>query len=725
MESGNFTRLYWRFAHTVDSKIDRAERLRLRRDIISLNHGTVPDMADISLDISTATATWTELGLGRHVVEAVLLRRAAAAAHATTAQIAALYDDRTAALVDDLNRVFLFRDEHISKEAEGLRRLLLAVARDVRVLMIMIVERLVEMRSLGDCPDEQHRKAVAREVLDLYAPMAHRMGLYAIKTELEDLGLKYTDYATYKDIAHKLNEKKRERDAYIARFIEPVKQRLSGEGLVFDIKGRTKSIYSIWRKMIKQGCDVDGVYDLFAIRIIIDIDDAHAKSACWQAYAAVTDMYVPNTKRLRDWISVPKSNGYESLHITVMGPDGKWVEVQIRTRAMDEVAEKGVAAHWKYKGGKSDGERSEEWLRHLRDTLEQGADSDSNEAQEQFKMQLYDDDVFVFTPKGDLIQLKRGATVLDLAYAIHSRVGETAVGAKVNGRHVQIGYVLSNGEQVEIITASNQKPKPDWLNIVVTAKARSYIKQKLRDMEYREAELGREIAERKFRNWKVDFSDAYIDRAAKKFGFDSSRLFFVAINRGEVDLIDVREWLLDAIERDERPAEAEHISVSNFTIQPADSKVESRDAIIIDGGVKGLEYELAKCCNPVYGDDVFGFVGAHGGIKIHRRDCPNARHLMERMQGRMVDVRWSQNDDGTNEYQVTIRIIGNDDMGILNNITSVISKESNIKTRSIALNSQDGLFEGDIALIVHQVGEVEQLLRKLRTIKGVKQVSRI
>lgn len=724
MQENDLRGIYWRFAHAVDQKIDAQRRKQLKHDLMSLRPEAKLGRSDISLDILTALATWTELGLGRHVVEAVLLRRAVAIGGITHDGIVERYDDRTADLIDDLNKVFLFRDEHISKEAEGLRRLLLAVARDVRVLMIMIVERLVVMRHLGQEPDPETRKTIAQEVLDLYAPMAHRMGLYAIKTEMEDLGLKFTDYATYKDIARKLNEKKRERDAYIARFIEPVKQRCTAEGLKFDIKGRTKSIYSIWRKMVKQGCDVDGVYDLFAIRIIIDTDDAHAKSACWQAYAAVTDMYVPNTKRLRDWISVPKSNGYESLHITVMGPDGKWVEVQIRTRAMDEVAEKGVAAHWKYKGGKSDGEKSEEWLHKLRDTLEQSQDADSDEAREQFKMQLYDDDVFVFTPKGDLIQLKRGSTVLDLAYAIHSHVGETAVGAKVNGRHVQIGYVLTNGEQVEIITAANQKPKPDWLNIVVTAKARSYIKQKLRDMEYREAELGREIVERKARNWKIEFTDAYIDRAARHFGFDNARLFYVAVNRGEVDLIDVRDWMLEAQERDERPTEAERISVSNFTINNQVEAV-SQDAIVIDGGVKGLEYELAKCCNPVYGDDVFGFVGAHGGIKIHRKDCPNARHLMERMAGRMVDVRWARNDDGTNEYTVTIRIIGNDDMGILNNITSVISKESGIKTRSIALNSQDGLFEGDISLIVHRVGEVEQLLRKLRTIKGVKQVIRI
>ena len=564
---------YWRLAHAVDRKIDAKKRMTMRGNLLTLS-----DSADLAWysrenflkDMKVALAMWDELGMGRHVVEAVMTYRAVAEWYwrdrEKTEQIldsrqrekehralqtkiydkiVELYDDRTAMLGKDLVRVYGYKEEHRTKEAETMRHLIEAVAKDVRVVMIMIVERLVDMRAITIDSDETDRYILAQETIDLYAPLAHRMGLYAIKTELEDLGLKWTDYAKYKEIAKKLKEKKRERDAYIATFVEPVRERLKAEGLVFEMKARTKSIYSIWKKMVKQGCDVDGVYDLFAIRIVIDAPRERAKAVCWQAYAVVTDMYVPNTKRLRDWLSTPKSNGYESLHITVMGPEGKWVEVQIRTKEMDEVAEKGVAAHWKYKGGKSDGEKNEEWLRQLREAMEDGIDSESNEAQEQFKMQLYEDDVFVFTPKGDLHQLMRGATVLDFAYDIHSTIGDTAMGARVNGRHVKIDHVLENGDQVEVITAANQKPKPDWLNFVVTAKARKRIRIRLMAMAHGSADMGREMMERKFKNWKVEFDRNDIERIAKKFGYNNVKEFYEAVLSEEVDLMKVRDVILN------------------------------------------------------------------------------------------------------------------------------------------------------------------------------------
>ncbi len=563
---------YWRLAHAVDRKIDARKRMAMRGNLLVLSDSaelTWYSRENFLKDMKVALAMWDELGMGRHVVEAVMSYRAVAEWYwrdrEKTEQIldsrqrekehralqtkiydkiVELYDDKTALLVKDLVRVYGYKEEHRTKEAETMRHLIEAVAKDVRVVMIMIVERLVEMRAITIDTDETDRYIIAQETLDLYAPLAHRMGLYAIKTELEDLGLKWTDYVTYKEIAKKLKEKKRERDAYIAKFVEPVRKRLQGEGLIFEMKARTKSIYSIWKKMMKQGCDVDGVYDLFAIRIVIDAPRERAKAVCWQAYAVVTDMYVPNTKRLRDWLSTPKSNGYESLHITVMGPEGKWVEVQIRTKEMDEVAEKGVAAHWKYKGGKSDGEKNEEWLRQLRETMEEGVDSESNEAQEQFKMQLYEDDVFVFTPKGDLHQLMRGATVLDFAYDIHSTIGDTAVGARVNGRHVKIDQVLENGDQVEVITSANQKPKPDWLNFVVTAKARKRIRIRLMAMAHGSADMGREMMERKFKNWKVDFDRNDIERIAKKFGYSNVKEFYEAVLSEEVDLMKVRDMIL-------------------------------------------------------------------------------------------------------------------------------------------------------------------------------------
>ncbi|MBQ0007276.1 MAG: bifunctional (p)ppGpp synthetase/guanosine-3',5'-bis(diphosphate) 3'-pyrophosphohydrolase, partial [bacterium] len=563
---------YWRLAHAVDRKIDARKRKTMRDNLLVLSNSadlTWYSQENFLKDMKVAFAMWEELGMGRHVVEAVMTYRAVAEWYwrdrEKTEQIldsrlrekehralqtkiydkiVELYDDKTALLVKDLVRVYGYKEEHRTKEAETMRHLIEAVAKDVRVVMIMIVERLVEMRAITIDTDETDRYIIAQETLDLYAPLAHRMGLYAIKTELEDLGLKWTDYVTYKEIAKKLKEKKRERDAYITKFVEPVRKRLQNEGLIFEMKARTKSIYSIWKKMMKQGCDVDGVYDLFAIRIVIDAPRERAKAVCWQAYAVVTDMYVPNTKRLRDWLSTPKSNGYESLHITVMGPEGKWVEVQIRTKEMDEVAEKGVAAHWKYKGGKSDGEKNEEWLRQLRETMEEGVDSESNEAQEQFKMQLYEDDVFVFTPKGDLHQLMRGATVLDFAYDIHSTIGDTAMGARVNGRHVKIDQVLENGDQVEVITAANQKPKPDWLNFVVTAKARKRIRIRLMAMAHGSADMGREMMERKFKNWKVEFDRNDVERIAKKFGYNNVKEFYEAVLSEEVDLMKVRDMIL-------------------------------------------------------------------------------------------------------------------------------------------------------------------------------------
>lgn len=731
-----FFKLYFQLSHVVDVKIGSRQRRCLREFIVEHGAENGLTLDDMLTDMRTALTAWSELGLGRHVVESILICKTVRLGGVDRDTIVAAFDDKTANIVGDLNQVIMQSarfgvhamkcnnqqnaEKNIDSTSESIGKLLLAVVKDVRVLMILIVDKLTEIRKISLDDDVSVRKSVAKDALELYAPIAHRMGLYKIKTELEDLGLKWTEYETYKDIAHKLNERKNEREEYIRRFIAPVKSRLQDDGLRFEIKGRTKSIYSIWRKMVKQGCDVDGVYDLFAIRIIIDADESRAKAACWQAYAAVTDMYVPNTKRLRDWISVPKSNGYESLHITVMGPEGKWVEVQIRTQEMDEVAEKGVAAHWKYKGLKSDGAKSEEWLKQLREAMESGADADSNEVQEQFKMQLYDEDVFVFTPKGDLHQLKKGSTVLDMAFDIHSRVGETAIGGMVNGQHVQIGYKLSNGDQVEIITSSNQKPKADWLNIVVTQKARQRIKQKLREDEIKEADLGREIVERKFKNWKIDVDDSEMNHIAKKFGYDNTRSFFMAVNREEVDLLEVKELL----SREEVEEETPNVSVTQMKMVDLSQKTSNDKAIIVGGGIKGLDYELAKCCNPVYGDEIFGFVGAHGGIKIHRKDCPNAQDLMVRMKDRLVDVRWTDNA-GEGEYQLSIRVIGNDDIGILNNITSIISKENGMNMRNISLNSQDGLFEGDLTLMVRNIGEVEQLLKKLRTIKGVKQVVRI
>ena len=435
-------------------------------------------------------------------------------------------------------------------------------------------------------------------------------------------------------------------------------------------------------------------------------------------------MYTANTKRLRDWISVPKSNGYESLHVTVMGPEGKWVEVQIRTERMDEVAEKGVAAHWKYKGGKSDSAQMDEWLKNLRDLLEQGSNEDDGlDVMNEFKMQLYDDDVFVFTPKGDLYQLHRGATVLDFAFGIHTKIGSQCMGAIVNGKHVSFKYELQNGDQVEVHTSPMQTPHADWLNWAKTSKARSRIKQALKEAEHKEAENGRETLLRRLKNWKLEFDDSLIGRAYRKLGYKTLSDFYVAINQEKVNLLQLRDWLIDGFDTQEQPTTPR--SAEGFEQETELQRITAKDdALVIDRNLKNVDYTLARCCNPIYGDDIFGFVSVNGGIKIHKKDCPNAPQLISRFGYRIVNARWAGSSTG-GEYTTTIRIIGRDDIGIVTNITSVISKETGVNMRSISVDSNAGLFEGTITLVVHQASQLEALFKKLKTIKGVKQIFRV
>lgn len=631
------------------------------------------------------------------------------------------YSDTTAEIVEGLAKVQALYDKHVSVESENFRKLLLSLVGDVRVIMIIIIDRLDTMRHLSQLPKEEQQE-IAREVSYLYAPLAHRMGLYGIKTELEDLSLKYTSYDIYKEIARKLNETKKSRDAYIKKFIEPVSKRLKENNLKFEIKGRTKSIYSIWNKMRKQQVPFEKVYDLFAIRVIIDCDESEEKAACWRAYSVVTDMYTANTKRLRDWISMPKSNGYESLHITVMGPEGKWVEVQIRTERMDEIAEKGVAAHWKYKGGKSDSSNTDLWLKNLRDMLENTSESNT-EIINEFKMQLYNDNIFVFTPKGDLIELPKGASVLDFAFNIHSKVGSKCTGALIDNHHVSFKHILHNGDQVEILTSPQQQPRLDWLNHVCTSKARTYIRQQLKEQEHKEAENGREILLRRLKNWKIEFNDSDIMREAKKTGYKTLTAFYVAINQDKINMPLLRTRLSGEEEengQNELPRSAEEF-VGETELQKI---TKNTDALIIDKNLKNVDYTLAKCCNPIFGDEIFGFVTVNGGIKIHKCDCPNAPAMISKFGYRIVKATWA----GTStkgEYPATLKIIGKDDIGIVTNITSLINKENGTAMRSISIDSHDGLFEGNITIVVNNTGQIESLCKKLTKIKGVKQVYRI
>ncbi len=488
------------------------------------------------------------------------------------------------------------------------------------------------------------------------------------------------------------------------------------------MKGRTKSIHSIWQKMKKQKCGFEGIYDLFAIRIIIDSPLEKEKMQCWQAYSIITDMYQPNPKRLRDWLSVPKSNGYESLHITVLGPEKKWVEVQIRTERMDEIAERGVAAHWRYKGVKGE-TNLDEWLTSIRNILET---SDDLQVMDQFKMDLYEDEVFVFTPKGDLLKFPKGATVLDFAYHIHSKIGNGCTGARINNKVVTFREPLRSGDQIEVMTSTTQKPKRDWLNIVKTSRAKSKIRLALKETQVKEGLFAKEMLERKFKNRKIEQDESLMARLVKKLGFKEVSDFYKQIVDGSLDVNVVIDTYVDLQNRESgHGADGPARSAEEFCFQNINTGVSrgNDDVLVIDRNLKGIDYQLARCCNPIYGDDVFGFVTINGGIKIHRTDCPNAPEMRKRFGYRVVRAKWS--GKGTSQYSITLRIIGNDDIGIVNNLTSIISKDEKLTLRSISIDSNDGLFRGNLVVMIDDTSRMEALIRKLRTVKGVKQVERI
>ena len=592
----------------------------------------------------------------------------------------------------------------------------------MRVILIMIADRVNLMRQVRDTDNEEARLEVAQEASYLYAPLAHKLGLYKLKSELEDLSLKYLEHDAYYMIKDKLNATKKSRDSYIERFITPIQQRLEEAGLHFHMKGRTKSIHSIWQKMKKQKCNFEGIYDLFAIRIIIDSPIDKEKMQCWQAYSIVTDMYMPNPKRLRDWLSVPKSNGYESLHITVLGPENKWVEVQIRTERMDEIAEKGLAAHWRYKGIK--GESSiDEWLSNIRAALE---NNDDLQLMDQFKMGLYEDEVFVFTPKGELLKFPKGANILDFAYRIHSGLGNKCVGGKINGKNVSFRAELKSGDEVEVITQSNQTPKQEWINIVKTPRAKAKIKLALKDTIAKDTVYAKELLERRLKNRKIDFDESTMMHLIKRMGFKVATDFYKQIADEKLDVNEVIEKYVAVRDYDQNlNAPQTTRSATEYSYDNPDEEIarNNDDVLVIDRNLKGVDYSLAKCCQPIYGDPVFGFVTVSGGIKIHRANCPNAPELRKRFGYRIVKARWSGKSAG--QYSITIKVVGNDDLGIVNNITSIISKEEKIVMRSINIDSHDSLFDGTIVVQLEDVTKLESLMKKLRTVKGVKHVSRL
>ena len=670
--------------------------------------------ADFGSALEIATIAIKELGLSKAALCTVVLYPLVKHCQYNIENTKADFSDEIALILGGLTRVKKLYGKTSTMETENFRKLLLTLAEDVRVIFIMLSERLFYMRNLKDKPVEVQQN-IARETAYLYAPLAHRMGLYKIKTEMEDLSLKYTFPDIYKEIANKLSETKKNRDLYIENFIAPLKEKLTAAGLKFSIKGRTKSIYSIWNKMKKQNTTFEGIYDLFAIRVILDSELEKEKAECWQVYSVVTDMYQPNPKRLRDWLSIPKTNGYESLHTTVMGPEGKWVEVQIRTERMDEVAEKGMAAHWKYKGIQGEA-NMDAWLKNLRDALE-SQDLKAEEYMDEFKLNLYDEEVFVFTPNGDLHKLRKGATLLDFAFSIHTKLGCTCIGGKLGNKNVTISYVLKNGDQIEVLTSSNQKPRADWLKLVTTSKAKQKIRQVIKETETNEANMGREIILRRFKNWKIEFDEARLSRLAKKLGYKTISELYIDINNEEIDILDFKENYLNFDKREE-PA-PENISAESYK---GNDKLSKDDVLIINNETKGVQYTMAKCCNPIYGDEIFGFVGVSGGIKIHRKNCPNAPQMMARFGYRIVNAAW---EASSNEQSIcTLYVSGRDDLGVITNISSLISKENSVTLRSISIDSDAGSFDGKLVLTVKDLESLERIIQKIKNVNGVHSVNR-
>lgn len=719
--------LYKRLLRLSKDTLQKDDCHKLKTHLVKvMAEGTIPrnvfQMNPIIKDMQTAVIVAEEIGMRRASILGIMLHESVKYNLCSLDSVKEEYGEDVAGIIRGLVKINELYSKSPIIESENFRNLLLSFAEDMRVILIIIADRVNLMRQIKDSPNEEARLEVANEAAYLYAPLAHKLGLYKLKSELEDLSLKYTQHDVYYHIKEKLNATKQARDRYIEAFIEPIRKKLEDAGLKFHMKGRTKSIHSIYQKMKKQGCPFEGVYDLFAIRIILDSPLEKEKQECWQAYSIVTDMYLPNPKRLRDWLSVPKSNGYESLHITVMGPEGKWVEVQIRTERMDEIAEKGLAAHWRYKGIKGES-GLDEWLNSIRETLE-NSDSDM-EAMDQFKLDLYKDEVFVFTPKGDLYKLPQGATVLDFAFSIHSNLGCRCTGARVNGKNVQLRQKLNSGDQVEIMTSNTQTPKRDWLTFVTTSKARNKIRQALKEIAARQTQFAKETLERKFKNRKLEYDEAILMRLIRKLGFKTVTDFYQSIANESMDVNDIIDKYLDMQKREtEQREEISYRSAEGFNIQqPTDAKDYKDDVLVIDRNLKGLDFTLAKCCNPIYGDEVFGFVSINGGIKIHRCDCPNAKEMRSRFPYRIVKARWAGKSQGK-QYPITLRIIGHDDIGIVTNITSIINKENNILLRSISIDSHDGLFSGMLTVTVDDNAKLESLIKKIKTVKGVKQVNR-
>jgi GTP pyrophosphokinase len=670
--------------------------------------------------IAVARICAEEMSLGATSIACALLHDTVEDTHISLQDIEDLFGVKPRAIIDGLTKIPDVFDQNTSIQAENFRKMILTISDDLRVVLIKLADRLHNMRTLDSMRPEQQIK-IASETKFLYAPLAHRLGLYSIKTELEDLAMLYTETDIYNEIQSKLKSTKDVRNRFIRRFVHPIKEALQKEGFDFDVKARTKSISSIWRKMQDKDLPFEEVFDLFAIRIILHSHFELEKADCWRVYSIVTDFYQPSPERLRDWISTPRANGYESLHTTVMSPQGKWVEVQIRTARMDEVAEKGLAAHYRYKENQKDDSKFDRWLAEIRDLLE-NPNLSAMDFVDEFKMNLFNDEIYVFTPKGDLRVLPTGATILDFAYDIHTAIGDKCIGAKVNNRLVPLSYQLQNGDQLEIITSPKQKPTEEWLRLVGTARARQKIKTTLNEQKKQIAEDGKEIVERKLSKFNLRITPENIAVLLRFYGFHSKTDMFFKAAKGKLDLSKIRE-----IEQNngqlllERKGGGGQLKDKHeLDVYPKINKKE--DIIVIGEEFKNIQYQMARCCSPIPGDNIFGFITINDGINIHRINCPNAENLQSKMAYRCVKARWAT--QGLSERIAAIRLVGIDDVGIVNKITEVISKELNVNMKSIFFEANDGLFEGKIKVLVYDTEHLDTLMRKFELVEGVKRVER-
>lgn len=717
----------FRTLRQTDADLFAGKNYRLLRDRIeqSARNGALSrdtfGLHPVITSLQTAILAATEIGMRGDSLTACLVQPSLSP-DADLAPVGETFGQGVATVLHGLRRVSQLYAKTPSIQSDNFRNLLVSFAEDMRVVLLIIANRVNLMRHIKNNPNQEAVRSAAIEASYLYAPLAHKLGLYQLKSELEDLSLKYLEHDAYYMIKDKLNATKATRDAYIERFIAPIQDMLTHAGLRFHIKGRTKSIHSIWQKMKKQHCPFEGVYDLFAIRIIIDAPREKEKQQCWQAYSLITDRYQPNPKRLRDWLSIPKSNGYESLHITVLGPENKWVEVQIRTERMDEIAEHGLAAHWRYKGVRAGDSSVDEWLANIRSALETG---DDLQLMDQFKTGLTEDEVYVFTPKGDLLKFPKGATVLDFAYHIHTNVGNRCVGGRINGRNVPMRQPLVSGDTIEVLTSNTQHPKLEWTKYVATGRAKAKIRQSVKEEQAKEGLMARELLERKLKNRKIEWDESAISALVRKTGFKEASEFYKSLAEERLNINELIDTYVELYRHENNLLERQAArSAEEFTFE-ADSQHRTQgddDVLVIDQNLKGIDFQLARCCRPVYGDDIFGFVTVNGGIKIHRTNCPNAQALRERFGYRIVKARWA--GKGSSQYAITLHVVGHDDLGIVNNITSIISKEANVSLRSISIDSNDGLFSGILTVMVDDTRVLTALIKKLRTVKGVKAVTR-